>query len=246
MTRYIAKKPPRKRTHPDIETAILAKSARRCALCFHLSGDLTEKHGQIAHLDGDRTNDAEDNLAWMCLTHHSLFDSKTSQHKNYTISEVKDARARLYALVAEEKKQLTEAQKQSLLLKDDALKSELKDKDLRIEEARRKAGQRLLDIPRFLTALRDRPKGTAEIWYNPGDTEAYLFAGQIKRWLGPGVDGDGAGWEVLPVRPIPPRRIDAAVPLDAPADIRHGAGIGLTLRGKLTRIAAANLKGSCG
>src|ERR1017187_8108433 len=35
----------------------------------------------------DRTNRAEDNLAWMCLPHHSLFDSKTSQHKNYRSEE---------------------------------------------------------------------------------------------------------------------------------------------------------------
>jgi hypothetical protein len=91
----------RKRTQPNVETAVLAKSARRCALCFHLSGDLTEKNGQIAHLDGDRTNGAEDNLAWMCMDHHSLFDSKTSQHKNYTIREVKHARSKLYKLVAD-------------------------------------------------------------------------------------------------------------------------------------------------
>lgn len=94
------RKPPRKRTHSGTETAVLAKSARRCALCFHLSGDISEKLGQIAHLDGDRTNNSEDNLAWMCLPHHSLFDSKTSQHKNYTMHEIKNARARLYALVA--------------------------------------------------------------------------------------------------------------------------------------------------
>ncbi len=110
----VTKRPPRKRTHPDVETAVLAKSARRCALCFHLNGDLTEKLGQIAHLDGDRTNGTEDNLAWMCLPHHSLFDSKTSQHKNYTILEVKAARARLYDLVAQGK-HLTPAAAQAYL-----------------------------------------------------------------------------------------------------------------------------------
>jgi hypothetical protein len=102
-TLMITKKPPRKKTFPDVETAVLAKSARRCTLCFHLKGDLTEKHGQIAHLDDDRTNRKEDNLAWMCLDHHSLYDSKTKQHKNYTIHEVKAARTKLYDLVAEGK-----------------------------------------------------------------------------------------------------------------------------------------------
>lgn len=90
------KKPARKNTPADVETAVLAKSARRCALCFYLSADLTEKLGQIAHLDGDRSNSAEDNLAFLCLAHHSLFDSATSQHKNYTVAEVKRARSKLY------------------------------------------------------------------------------------------------------------------------------------------------------
>jgi hypothetical protein len=93
-------KRPRIRIPVYVETGVLAKSARRCALCFHLHGDLKEQLGQIAHLDGDRNNVAQNNLAFMCLPHHSLFDSQTSQHKNYTIAEVKDARARLYTLVA--------------------------------------------------------------------------------------------------------------------------------------------------
>lgn len=98
-----AKKSARKHVPTDTETAVLAKSARRCALCFHLRGDLTEQLGQIAHLDEDPSNFAEDNLGFMCLIHHSVFDSKTSQHKNYTIPEVKLARTRLYQLVAEGK-----------------------------------------------------------------------------------------------------------------------------------------------
>ena len=98
----VAKKKPRKRVHTGVETAVLAKSARRCALCFKLNGDLTEKHGQIAHLDGNRSNAAEDNLAFMCLAHHSVFDSKTKQHKNYTVLEVKNARAKLYDLVTKD------------------------------------------------------------------------------------------------------------------------------------------------
>jgi hypothetical protein len=90
----------RRRTPPAIETAVLVASGRRCALCFHLSGDLSEKNGQIAHLDQDPSNSAEDNLAFLCLDHHSEFDSKTKQHKNYTIHEVKAARQTLYAAIA--------------------------------------------------------------------------------------------------------------------------------------------------
>jgi hypothetical protein len=71
-------------------------------LCFHLSGDLAEKRGQIAHLDGDPNNNAEDNLVFMCLDHHSLYDSKTSQHKNYSRSEIKRARVRLYRVISKQ------------------------------------------------------------------------------------------------------------------------------------------------
>ena len=92
-------KAPRARTTALVETRVLDRSRRRCTLCFHIDGDLSEKLGQIAHLDEDRSNSSEDNLAWMCLAHHSLYDSTTSQHKNYTIHEVKAARERLYSLV---------------------------------------------------------------------------------------------------------------------------------------------------
>jgi hypothetical protein len=52
---------------------------------------------------GDRSSRAEGNLAWMCFDDHSIYDSKTKQDKNDTISEVKAARDKLYALVAEGK-----------------------------------------------------------------------------------------------------------------------------------------------
>jgi hypothetical protein len=80
---------------PEIEAQVLTNCARRCCLCFHLKRDFSEKEGQIAHLDHDKTNGAEDNLAFLCLPHHSLYDSRTSQHKNYTILEVKAARKKV-------------------------------------------------------------------------------------------------------------------------------------------------------
>ncbi len=67
---------PRKRTPTEIELAVLDRSRRRCTLCFHLHSDTREKLGQIAHLDQDRSNSTEDNLAFMCLKHHSLYDSR--------------------------------------------------------------------------------------------------------------------------------------------------------------------------
>jgi hypothetical protein len=94
-------KEPRKPTPGAIELSVLDQSRRRCALCFHLKGDLTEKLGQIAHLDDNPANYAEDNLAFLCMEHHSLYDSKTSQHKNYTVAEMKTARDRLYQAIKE-------------------------------------------------------------------------------------------------------------------------------------------------
>ena len=89
----------RKKTPDSTETAVLTKSRRRCPLCFHLEDDRREKKGQIAHLDQDPSNYAEDNLAYMCMEHHSTYDSKTSQHKNYTLHEVKQWRGELYKLM---------------------------------------------------------------------------------------------------------------------------------------------------
>ena len=95
----MGRKPARKKVTTATEARVLIKSARRCVLCYHLKGRLTEKNGQVAHIDHDRTNGAEDNLVWMCLLHHSKYDSRNSQHKNYTAAELKDVRGRLYKAI---------------------------------------------------------------------------------------------------------------------------------------------------
>ena len=73
----------------QVEARVLSRRARRCCLCFHLRQDFGEKLGQIAHLDQDPSNGSEDNLAFLCMDHHSLCDSTASQHKNFTIAEAK-------------------------------------------------------------------------------------------------------------------------------------------------------------
>jgi ribosomal protein L15E len=45
--------------------------------------------GQIAHVDHDATNNDPDNLVWLCLDHHDQNDSRTSQSKGLTISELR-------------------------------------------------------------------------------------------------------------------------------------------------------------
>lgn len=93
---------PRTRTKPTptIEEAVLTKSARRCALCYGLHGDLSRRPGQIAHIDGDRTNSSEDNLGYLCLEHHDEYDSTTSQSKGITQREFRNYRDRLYEAIS--------------------------------------------------------------------------------------------------------------------------------------------------
>jgi hypothetical protein len=89
------------RTHiPEhIQHRVLDRSRRRCALCVHFDNDWSQKEGQIAHLDRDPSNFAEDNLAFLCLPHHDDYDTKRRQTKNLTIPEAKTARDRLYAFI---------------------------------------------------------------------------------------------------------------------------------------------------
>ncbi len=94
--------PKRKSTPKDTETEVLIMSARRCCICFGLSGDFGEKSGQIAHLDKDPSNSSFDNLAWLCLPHHDKYDSTTSQSKGLLIGEVKRYRTLLYEKVEDE------------------------------------------------------------------------------------------------------------------------------------------------
>jgi len=93
------KKTPRVKTPQDIETRLLVQSRRRCAICFCLAFDTERKPGQIAHLDQNRSNNDLANLAWLCLSHHDQYDSKTSQSKGFTEAEVKTFRSLLYLWV---------------------------------------------------------------------------------------------------------------------------------------------------
>jgi len=86
----------RKPVPPDTQTSVLVKSRRRCCICFGLNRDTDLKAGQIAHLDHDRDNNNEDNLAFLCFDHHDEYDSRTSQRKGFTAGEVKQFRAELH------------------------------------------------------------------------------------------------------------------------------------------------------
>jgi len=83
----------------DRQTEVLRQCRRRCCLCFGLGYDLAEKHGQIAHLDGDRSNNALPNLVFLCLEHHDRYDGRTSQSKGISADEVRHWRDDLVRLI---------------------------------------------------------------------------------------------------------------------------------------------------
>lgn len=91
----------RKVIPPVIQADVVIKSKRRCPLCVFLDGNESERPGQIAHINGDNSDNRFENLAWLCLEHHDKFDSKTSQTKNYTQLEVKSYNEKLYQKFSE-------------------------------------------------------------------------------------------------------------------------------------------------
>jgi len=90
----------RKKPSKATESGVLTQCARRCCLCFGLSGDDAVKAGQIAHLDDDPSNNDRDNLAWLCLDHHAQWHTRGNMTKGLTADEVKAYRARLHEAVA--------------------------------------------------------------------------------------------------------------------------------------------------
>lgn len=85
----------RKKVPVSTEAEVLVQSRRRCCVCYGLNRDDGVKRGQVAHLDGDRDNNASKNLAFLCLEHHDEYDSRTSQSKGLTQTEVEQYREEL-------------------------------------------------------------------------------------------------------------------------------------------------------
>lgn len=78
------------------------KCRRRCCMCYSLNRDNRLKQGQIAHIDRKNTNSTIDDLAFLCLEHHDEYDTKRSQSKNYTPSELRRYKAELEKYISEE------------------------------------------------------------------------------------------------------------------------------------------------
>jgi hypothetical protein len=90
----------RKAIPDETQKNVLTKSRRRCCLCFWLEGKDEVQKGQIAHLDGDNENNAEDNLAFLCFVHHDDYDGTTRLAKGLRMDEVKHWRDELYREIA--------------------------------------------------------------------------------------------------------------------------------------------------
>ena len=84
---------------PDDEAKVLEKCRRRCCVCYVLDHNVSEKKGQLAHLDHNRSNNAISNFVFLCLSHHDTYDSKASQAKNLTEREVGLYQAKLHEAV---------------------------------------------------------------------------------------------------------------------------------------------------
>jgi len=91
----------RKPIPPDIAAQVLLLVRRRCCICYGLNRDPEIKDGQIAHLDRNSSNNDLDNLAFLCLTHHNQYDSRTSQSKGLTLNELLHFREELHKLLAQ-------------------------------------------------------------------------------------------------------------------------------------------------
>lgn len=85
----------RKRIPRAVQHAVLIKCRRRCALCFYFETDTRTKDGQIAHVDRNPENNAEENLVFLCLEHHDKYDTKPSQSKSFQPEEVRTAKDEL-------------------------------------------------------------------------------------------------------------------------------------------------------
>lgn len=90
----------RAHTKQSVETDVLRSSMRRCALCYGIDNDFSEKSEQIAHVNKDSSDGSFGNLAWLCLNHHDRYDGQTSQSKGITRAELLSYRKDLYQYVA--------------------------------------------------------------------------------------------------------------------------------------------------
>jgi len=97
----------RKKILPKTQDSVLKNCRRRCSLCFYFNFDTDIKDGQIAHIDRNNSNNKEENLTYLCLSHHDQYDCKPSQSKRITESELIEAKAKLEEFILDQHNHLT-------------------------------------------------------------------------------------------------------------------------------------------
>jgi len=93
--------PARKSIPRTTQIAVMIQSRDRCALCCHWHGDLSNKSGQLAHIDRDRTNCAEANIAFLCQPHHDQYDTMPSQTRRVMPEVLATAKRELQQAIAD-------------------------------------------------------------------------------------------------------------------------------------------------
>ena len=58
-------------------------------MCFGLKDVDVENRGQLAHLDGNPKNNKIQNLAFLCVPCHGLYDADSDQFLAYTADEIR-------------------------------------------------------------------------------------------------------------------------------------------------------------
>lgn len=92
----------RKRIPSKTVDKVLIQSQRRCCLCLMWDADDQRKEGQIAHIDRNNENNAEENLAYLCLDHHNEYDTVPKQTKRLQPAEVREAKRQLLDCLAKD------------------------------------------------------------------------------------------------------------------------------------------------
>lgn len=145
------------------------------------------------------------------------------------IAELKDSTSRQVGKNLELEKASTDAlaAQQRVETELEKQKERTAKSELALADVRRKQFPREIDHIKFIAALRGKPQMRVEILYQAEDPEAFAAAEMINRWLGKGSENDGAGWDVVPPRPI--NRHDAIpnfMGLNAPSSTKAGAWYG--------------------
>jgi hypothetical protein len=91
--------PPRTSIPDSTRDLVLLRCKRQCCMCFYLRGIREPAEGQIAHLDGDRTNADIDNLVFLCLACHTRYDTTSNRVQGYSPAEVRHYRHQLCRVV---------------------------------------------------------------------------------------------------------------------------------------------------